>query len=189
MCILDFEATCWDTWRNDLIREIIEFPSILYKVDYQNKIEYVDEFQQYVRPIVNPNLSEFCTSLTGITQETVNKADYFPIVYKKHIVWLESYISEKDKLIFLTCGNWDLKTMLPIETTRHKLKLRHWYTKYLNLKDEFEKCYKSKCGGMMNMLTKLNIEHTETHHSGIDDCRNLAKVVIAMVEKKHKFTW
>jgi inhibitor of KinA sporulation pathway (predicted exonuclease) len=37
------------------------------------------------------------------------------------------------------------------------------------------------------MLKKLNIELEDTHHSGIDDCKNLAKIVIKMVEKKYTF--
>ena len=28
----------------------------------------VDEFHSYVKPVLNPKLSEFCTQLTGITQ-------------------------------------------------------------------------------------------------------------------------
>lgn len=31
----------------------------------------VDEFRTYVRPEQNPTLSQFCTKLTGITQEQV----------------------------------------------------------------------------------------------------------------------
>lgn len=32
MCVLYFEATCWKDSRNNATREIIEFPSILFKV-------------------------------------------------------------------------------------------------------------------------------------------------------------
>ena len=28
----------------------------------------VDEFHEYVRPIINPKLTKFCSDLTGITQ-------------------------------------------------------------------------------------------------------------------------
>ena len=37
----------------------------------------VDVFQSYVRPVINPKLSEFCKTLTGIEQEVVDKADVF----------------------------------------------------------------------------------------------------------------
>jgi inhibitor of KinA sporulation pathway (predicted exonuclease) len=51
ICILDFEATCFD---NDEVprnkMEIIEFPSILYKIDTSdNSYEYISEFHKYVK--------------------------------------------------------------------------------------------------------------------------------------------
>ena len=32
LCVLDFEATCWDGGKNKDVMEIIEFPSVLYRV-------------------------------------------------------------------------------------------------------------------------------------------------------------
>ena len=34
--------------------------------------EVVDIFQTYVKPTIDPELTEFCTELTGITQEQVD---------------------------------------------------------------------------------------------------------------------
>lgn len=187
VCVLDFEATCWADTRNDEIREIIEFPSVLYKVDFKNKIKFISEFQKYVKPQLNPILSDFCTELTGITQETVDTADIFSIVYEQHYKWIQSNVPENSKLIFVTCGEWDLRDMLPIEVKRYNLVLHYCYTKYVDLKTEFGRCFETKVGGMVNMLKKANIELTGKHHSGIDDCRNMAKIVIKMIENKHKF--
>ncbi|CAK9100291.1 unnamed protein product [Durusdinium trenchii] len=64
--VLDFEATCWEGRHAD--QEIIEFPLVL--VDAKT-LTQVDEFRTYVRPEQNPTLSQFCTKLTGITQEQV----------------------------------------------------------------------------------------------------------------------
>lgn len=77
--------------------------------------------------------------------------------------------------------------MLPIEIKRNNLKLEHYYTKYINLKDAFQKCFGVGCGGMVNMLKKLKIEQEDNHHSGIDDCKNIAKIVIRMIENKYDF--
>ena len=46
-------------------QEIIEFPAVLVNT-VTKQIE--DEFHSYVRPILNPVLTKFCTSLTGIQQ-------------------------------------------------------------------------------------------------------------------------
>lgn len=52
--------------------EIIEFPIIVIDV---HKREIIDTFSSFVKPTINPHLSEFCTKLTGITQEKVDRAN------------------------------------------------------------------------------------------------------------------
>lgn len=49
----------------DFPNEIIDFPAVLARTD---TMEVVAEFRQLVRPDEHPQLSSFCTELTGITQ-------------------------------------------------------------------------------------------------------------------------
>ena len=63
LLILDFEATCGDDLRGP--QEIIEFPTLLYNLQ---KDEVQATFHEYVRPVMSPTLTAFCTKLTGITQ-------------------------------------------------------------------------------------------------------------------------
>lgn len=181
ICILDFEATCWADSRNDSIREIIEFPSVLYKINWKAESEFVSEFSAYVKPVRSPVLSEFCIKLTGITQANVDKADTFEVVYANHYKWLCEHVPDLNKLIMFTCGYWDLRVMLPLETSRYKLKLHYCYKKYVNVSDAFNFLYNKNAGGMANMLVKLGIELEGRHHSGIDDSRNIAKIVLQMI--------
>ena len=187
ICILDFEATCWNDngigiGNKDKSQiEIIEFPSILYKLQ-NNKLEKIGEFHEYVKPIIHPILSEFCVKLTGIKQETVDKADIFPNVFNRHYKWLSSSIPNLDNLLFLTCGAWDLKIQLPRELNNKRLKKNEAYLNFINIKDEFEYFYKSKAYGMDGMLKYLKMSLDGKHHSGIDDCRNISKILIKMVE-------
>ncbi|GBE78213.1 exonuclease [Sparassis crispa] len=87
---------------------------------------------------------------------------------------------------FLTCGNWDLQTMLP-----EQLALRGFdascdlvppYNRWINVKKAFRKYYgmKHPPGGMLQMLQKLDLELEGRHHSGIDDCRNILRIVRKM---------
>lgn len=62
--VLDFEATCLEN-EKIAVQEIIEFPCI--KVNALT-MEPEAVFHQYVLPNVNPEISHFCTKLTGITQ-------------------------------------------------------------------------------------------------------------------------
>ena len=65
LLVLDFEATCGESGFPRHEMEIIEFPTIVY--DLQEKKE-VGRFHEYVKPVVRPQLTEFCTQLTGIAQ-------------------------------------------------------------------------------------------------------------------------
>lgn len=107
--VLDFEATCELDKSKQWPQEIIEFPSVVVDVA-TNKV--VGKFQEYVKPVHRPVLSEFCTSLTGITQNTVDNAKDFASVFEAYQQWLSELVKEKT-FMFITCGDWDLKTMLP----------------------------------------------------------------------------
>lgn len=72
LLVLDFEATCWNVPRKNSA-EIIEFPVVLY--DVRNN-EIVAEFQQYVTPLENPKLSDFCIELTGIGNSKYQISSY-----------------------------------------------------------------------------------------------------------------
>ena len=41
--------------------------------------------------MINPKLSEFCKSLTGIEQETVDKAEVFPDVLVRFESWMKKH--------------------------------------------------------------------------------------------------
>jgi ERI1 exoribonuclease 3 len=187
ICILDFESTCWDDVRNDSIREIIEFPSILYSIDFKNNITKISEFQMFVKPVINPILSEFCTKLTGITQDNVSNANTISYVYNEHYKWLQTHVPDLNKCLIITCGNWDINTMLQIEIKRYGLENHHIYNKYVNIKDAFNSFYNKNAGSMVNMLTKLNLELVGKHHSGIDDCRNISQIIIKMFKDGFKY--
>ena len=62
LLVLDFEATCGDAVS---CNEIIEFPTLVYDLK-EKKVQAT--FHEYVRPVIHPTLTEFCTNLTGIVQ-------------------------------------------------------------------------------------------------------------------------
>ena len=57
----------------------------------------------------------------------------------------------------------------------------------IDVKAEFEYFYKTKAGGMAGMLNKLGMKLEGRHHSGIDDTRNIAKIILHLIESGHKF--
>lgn len=102
ICVVDFEATCEENNPPDYLHEIIEFPMVLIDT---HTLEIVDSFQEYVKPTVKPQLSEFCVKLTGITQKLVDEAEIFHQVLKRAVSWLkEKELGTKYKYTFLTDG-------------------------------------------------------------------------------------
>jgi len=184
LCVLDFEATCEKNVELKS-REIIEFPSILYCLE-DGKITLIDVFQKYVKPTINPKLSDFCTKLTGITQSQVDNAETLPIIYKKHFAWLEPKI-RGNTCYFITCGNWDLDIQLPAECKMKNIKMNHIYKKFLNIKDMFYSTYKIKGTGLLDMLEKLSLSFTGRQHSGFDDCVNTSTLLTKLINDGYKF--
>ena len=133
LLVLDFEATCGEGGFPRDQMEIIEFPTLVY--DLQEKKE-VGRFHEYVKPVIRPQLTEFCTNLTGITQvslfrvssfetevtyrvfhnqETVDGAEPFPPVWDRYKAFLKNQDlwDNPSTYAFVTCGAWDFSTMLP----------------------------------------------------------------------------
>merc|ERR1712217_580995 len=182
-CVLDFEKTCEDREKGQLDpQEIIEFPSELFS---SNSCTVVDEFESYVKPRVHPTLTEFCTSLTKITQEKGDSAPGLAEALGKHHTWLRSHVAESEHCVFVTCGDIDLKTSLPQDPNCPE-EVPLCYRKWINIKKEFGVWQGWKKGkqarNMTEMLEKLDIRFDpDKVHSGIDDCRCIAQVLERMV--------
>jgi ERI1 exoribonuclease 3 len=143
-----------------------------------------------VTPTVNPQLTKFCTNLTGITQDMVTNQPILEDVLKNFNTWLvnENLLDPKVKFIFVTCGDWDLYTMLPSQCTHFHLPIPKYFNQWINIKKSFNKVTgKYSRGGMMEMLKDLNIPHTGRHHSGIDDCKNIAEILKGLAERGYVF--
>ena len=118
VCALDFEATC-DHPIQLAQPEIIEFPSVLLELQGDGNYIVKSQFQQYVRPQINPILTAFCTDLTGISQAKIDTGITFIEALSLHHKWLTDCIGtdpndmDHTQFIIVTCGDWDIRTMLP----------------------------------------------------------------------------
>lgn len=187
--VLDFEATCIQGGAPQP-QEVIELPSVLVSL---KDLRVVDHFGTFVRPVHHPQLSEFCTELTGIRQEDVDPAPTFPEALAQHRAWLASHDLPPDgeSWAFVTCGDWDLATMLPVQCAAAGIaipSLPRAYRRWINIKKPFvEHVRGAKSHGMPSMLRALNLELEGRHHRGIDDCHNIARIALALAAKGAKF--
>lgn len=174
LAVLDFEATCW---AGSDEHEIIEFPTVIVDIE---KREIIDKFEQFVKPKHNIILSDFCKNLTTITQEQVNNGIPLKEAIEKHQKFMQKY----PKSILVTCGDWDLKTMLPKDAKFNNIIIHNpFYKNWINIKNYFYNFYRGyKKKGMLEMLKWLRLDLVGVHHRGIDDSINTARIAIEMLK-------
>ena len=97
--LFDIEATCWDGYHSNGIQEFIELGAIA--IDRFG--EETGSFVEYIRPEINPVLSQYCRDLTGISQEEVNAAGTFEEVYDK----FENWVQPEPDTWFVSWGSFD----------------------------------------------------------------------------------
>eukprot|EP00069_Balaena_mysticetus_P015494 bmy_09231T0 len=182
ICVIDFEATCEEGNPPEFIHEIIEFPVVLLNT---HTLEIEDTFQQYVRPEINTQLSDFCINLTGITQDQVDKADTFPQVLKKVIDWMKlKELGTKYKYSILTDGSWDMSKFLNIQCQLSRLKYPPFAKKWINIRKSYGNFYKVPRSQtkLTIMLEKLGMDYDGRPHSGLDDSKNIARIAVRMLQ-------
>lgn len=165
--IVDLEATCWEK-DADKRNEIIEIGAV--KIDEDQKI--IGEFEQFVKPVCFPFLSDFCTQLTSIRQEDVDNA---PLFYDA-VNTFRDWIGEEE---FYLCswGFYD-KKQFEEDCELHHLD-SSWTRNHISLKHQHAKITKQRRPlGMKNALLKEGFALDGTHHRGIDDARNIAKLFL-----------
>ena len=165
--IFDLEATCWKSG-NKKKMQTIEFGAV--QLD-PSTLQIISEFQQFVRPTLDPILSEFCKELTGIRQEDVDNADPFPTVFQEFCNW----IGDGGFQIF-SWGDYDLK-QLKQDCKIQRVKMnRRIVKRHYNLKAMFAEKTRIRRCGMDQALERLHISLEGQHHRAIDDARNIAKI-------------
>lgn len=182
LLVLDFEANCLE--KGELpCQEIIEFPVV--PVDVVNmKIMHDKTFHYYIKPSVVPNITEFCTRLTGITQAKVDGGISIQDALNRLDVWMADHGFDKGNSTFVTVSRTDLLMFLKNEADYKNIRLPDYLKKFINITDIFKSTlHKEKASGMIRMLSELNINLTGNHHSGIDDTRNTAKIVIDLLRR------
>ncbi len=164
--VVDLEATCDDQGavpREE--SEIIEIGAVL--VDGAT-LEPIDEFQTFVRPLLHPRLTTFCTRLTTITQDDVQRAPTFKSVAPRLAAF------GRDAL-FCSWGAYD-KNQIEREARRARI-AAPLGTRHLNLKQAFADAAGDPPTGNGSALRRVGLKPTGTAHRGIDDARNIARLL------------
>ena len=89
------------------------------------------------------SLPAFCTELTGITQDMVDDQPTWSDTLEMFMSWYNHNNLTPDNSTFVTCGLWDLKTMLPRQSEYSGLAVPNALNvgtsgEYINLKYSFQ---------------------------------------------------
>ena len=166
--IFDLEATCWADRRASDEMETIEIGA----VELEPNGAALSEFGCFVRPVVHPQLSEFCTQLTSIAQSDVDGAATFPVAFASFVEWAQS---DGSPFTLVSWGAYDPR-QLQTDCARHALDYPVSFERHVNLKQVFGKAYGVKPPGMTRALQMLQLPLEGTHHRGIDDARNIVAI-------------
>jgi 3'-5' exoribonuclease 1 len=122
--IFDLEATCWED-KHKHVSEIIEIGAI--KIN-ENK-EIVDEFNLFIKPVLQPQLSDFCMKLTSIEQSDVDNAKRFPEVIEEFKKWIGV---ENNNYNLCSWGFYDKKQLIT-DSELHNVPI-DWLERHISVK-------------------------------------------------------
>jgi len=166
--IIDLEATCWKgPVPEGEVNEIIEIGICILNTE-------TFEISQNEGILIHPErstVSPFCTELTTITQELLDAEGIFfekacervRTQYNGHYHTWASY------------GDYDrnmMKRQCLFRKVDYPLSQDH-----INVKELFAKTRGVRKTGMNGALAQLGIPLEGTHHRGVDDAKNIAKIL------------
>lgn len=169
--VIDLEATCADDGSiSPEQMEIIEVGACWATPDG----EVLDRFQRFVRPLYRPRLTPFCMELTGIFQEQVDAAGYFPEVAAALAKFARQY--RKAESFWGSWGDYD-RRQIERDCARHGVANPLEGMPHQNLKRQFAKGQGIKAVGMATALKIAGLSLEGAHHRALDDALNIARLL------------
>lgn len=167
--VVDLEATCDDN-APTFDMEIIEIGAVWVAPDGA----VLDRFQAFARPLINPRLTPFCSTLTGIHQADVDSAPKFPAVAEA----LRAFVARHRQpgATWMSWGAWDRK-QLDRDSMRHGI-IPPIDLPHINAKRQFAKArHIGKEVGMAKACDLVGLQLEGAHHRALDDALNVARLL------------
>jgi len=171
LLVVDLECTCD---HGDAVppeeMEIIEIGAVWVTAEGQ----ILDTWNRRVRPTERPQLTEFATTLTGIRQVDVDRAQPLQAALQGLSHWLEATLPRAG-----AWGSWGAfdANQLARECERKNLHNPLATLPHRNLKGEFAKVRRIRQVGVQRALALCDMQFEGRHHRGVDDAKNIARLV------------
>lgn len=180
---VDLEATCDEFGESESRRPLAVVPDQMETIEIGlvvidlETLEVVDEFQRFVRPQINPILTDFCKQLTSIQQADVDGAGIYMEVGQE----LGAFIAQYPNAAWASWGDYDARQLTRdaglagcpslLEDLPH-FNARKWHA---GLYDDRPKSLKQT-------VESLGLVWQGIYHRGIDDARNVASIIKEMLD-------
>ncbi|MGF6113433.1 exonuclease domain-containing protein [Pseudomonas frederiksbergensis] len=179
---VDLEATCDEVGESESPRPLAVVPDQMETIEIGlvvidlETLEVVDEFQRFVRPQINPILTDFCKKLTSIQQGDVDSAGIYVEVGQER----GAFIARYPNAAWASWGDYDARQLerdagfagCPslLEGLPH-FNARKWHAGL----------YDNRPKSLKQTVESLGLVWLGTYHRGIDDARNVASIAKEML--------
>ena len=175
---VDLEASCDEIDESESPRPLAVVPDQMETIEIGlvvidlETLEIVDEFQRFVRPKINPTLTDFCKKLTSIQQANVDNAESYVDVSHE----LGAFIARYPDAAWASWGDYDARQLErdaglaacpSLLSGLQHFNVRKWH------KGQYDDQPKS----LKQTVQSLGLVWQGTYHRGIDDARNVASIV------------
>jgi len=165
--------------------EVIELA--LVAVDAQSG-QVIGDFQRFVRPEANPELSPHCVSLTGISQAQIDESELLEEVLDEANRWVAQLIAapedggESTLLRAVTYGQYAMKEILLDQIDDEELEVPSWTADWLNLQLIFKRHFAMRSlRSLYEALKYLGLSPKGRPNSAIDDAHNIAQILSELI--------
>ncbi|GAA4353291.1 3'-5' exonuclease [Kangiella taiwanensis] len=174
LMIFDQECSFANHWKKEENKsELLELGAVVVDENY----EIQSNFNSYVKPMSNPELSEECMELLGDIQSKVDSAPEFPVVMERFDKWVQSNNVNK-------IASWGIsdRTFILKQISKYELKNTTFELEYIDLKKAFRKSrpIRIKPVGLKKAAEIVGAEIVEPHHSALNDAFTALNVLRLM---------
>lgn len=172
--VYELATTCWKKRGWYRSREVIEIGAV--RVD-SAKLKIVDKFSTFVRPLHEPELSEFCRNRTTIRQEDIDKAPGFASAFTAFREWI-------GKGEVTICSWGDYRNLLRAECQQNSIRLPALFNNYLNIHNRLSERLGGRRYSLVLAMRKLGMSLSGNHKRGIDKAHIIARVLIRLLREE-----
>lgn len=167
--VVDIESTCWNTPTTKK-NEVIELG--VWTININGKT--LGNGEGIIILPTTTEISPFCTELTTLTTEYVAEKG---ISFREGITHLSTKYKTKNS-IWASWGDYDRKQ---IENQCRDERVGYPFgNMHINVKALFASQFGFSCG-MDRALKHVNLPLEGTHHRGVDDAKNIAKILVQLL--------